>query len=494
MSHDGGQQRDAVCGLRNAGFKTRTCRPGLSLPGDSSGTAVELDGFLAGDPTTSSVSVGLLSPPGTDARYTRRPRTTAAAADDPVDAASTKNLANSRRKTDKPRKRKRASSDLAATAPGGDKTAREDTDRPAAVLDAADDCAPAGMDAVADPATSSGGGAVGGSPLPEDLSTVRAVADGCPSPEPLASPTPSHDTDAINHQAWMLANQATQSNSSVAAGIAADYGSSSVPGTASSVHDLEAAMNKHLPSSGGTSAAAGDLVNPYLSGAASRSHRSAAIQWISTGQDATSTLLRSMYPGQRESVIRTNVYSATPRGQYYPSSTADAQSALLTPPGAAESAFVSAAFHHNHAARTPPSGALNHAGGAGYGLGHGGDAYAMTPPSSVSPQDALAAGAVSQYALEHPLSADGFYPTSSQNASQHLHHYQHHHHHHPSQLSAIKPLHYGAGVYENSMSYHQAAAAAAMAAGYYSSNGGGGSLASYSAHYRDAMKHANATW
>jgi len=55
----------------------------------------------------SSVSVGRLSPPGTDARYTRRPRTTAAAADDPADAASTKNLANSRRKTDKPRIRKR---------------------------------------------------------------------------------------------------------------------------------------------------------------------------------------------------------------------------------------------------------------------------------------------------------------------------------------------------------------------------------------------------
>ena len=209
-----------------------------------------------------------------------------------------------------------------------------------------------------------------------------------------------------------------------------------------------------------------------------------------SGHDATSTLLRSMYPSQRESVIRTNVYSGgasqSAQRQYYPASTADVQNALLTPPGANESAFLNTA---SHSAKTPPSsGVLNHAGGAGYGLsGYGGDAYAMTPPSSVSPQDALA-GAVSQYSLEHSV-ADGFYPTSSQ----HPHSQQLHHHYHHSQLSAIKPLHYGAGVYEHSMSYHQAAAAAAMAAGYYSSNGGG-SLASYSAQYRDAMKHANVTW
>lgn len=438
------------------------------------------------------MSAGLLSPPAAEGRYARR---RGAGLDDGVPDASHKNLANSRRKADKPRKRKRASSEL---------TARAAADNDGTMLnvevtpDQVDDCAGAGIE-TADSSTgvtTAGGHGTStvGSPLPEDLSTVRPV-DGSQSPEPLSSPAATHDADAINHQAWLLANQATSSTSGAAAvGVIADYTPGGVH-PASSVHDLEAAMNKHLPTAGSA-----DLVDPYAGGL--RPHRSAAIQWISTaggsmsGHDATSTLLRSMYPNQRESVIRTNVYSGggvtpTAQRQYYPASTADVQSALLTPPGATESAFISAAAGP-HSAKTPPSaGALNHTGGAAYGLsGYGADAYAMTPPSSVSPQDALA-GAVSQYALEHPA-ADGFYPTAVALQHPHSQHQLHHHYHH-SQLSAIKPLHYGAGVYEHSMSYHQAAAAAAMAAGYYSSNGGSG-LASYSAHYRDAMKHANVTW
>ena len=490
ISRDGAQQRDAVCGMRNIGFKTRSCRSTLSLSGENSAT--ELDGFLAGatEPGTSTVSVGLLSPPAVDGRYARR---RSSGFDDAVTDASHKNLANSRRKADKPRKRKRASSDLTATSNDA-KTPRADNDEQMmnveATQDQVDDCVSAGIEAVDSSTTGGHGAAAVGSPLPEDLSTVRP-ADGSQSPEPLNSSPTTHDADAINHQTWLLANQTTSSASTAAAvGVIADYTLSGVP-SASSVHDLEAAMNKHLPTAGSA-----DLVDPYVSGV--RPHGS-AIQWISTAgssmsHDATSTLLRSMYPSQRESVIRTNVYSGgvtpTAQRQYYPASTADVQSALLTPPGATESAFINAAVPHSHSAKTPPSaGALNHGGGAGYGLaGYGGDAYAMTPPSSVSPQDALV-GAVSQYALEQSV-PDGFYPTSSQHPhSQHLHH-----HHYPhSQLSAIKPLHYGAGVYEHSMSYHQAAAAAAMAAGYYSTNGGG-SLASYSAHYRDAMKHANVTW
>ena len=500
ISHDNVQQRDAVCGLRNVAFKARSCRSSLSLPGD--GSVAELDGFLAAatDPGTSTVSAGLLSPPAADARYARR---RSSGFDDPAADASHKNLANSRRKADKPRKRKRASTELTSASNDAKTTRTADNDDQMLNVDATqdqtDDCVSAGIEAVdssTGSATAGGHGvASAGSPLPEDLSTVRA-GDGSQSPEPLNSPPPTHDSDAINHQAWLLANQTTSSASTAAAavGVIADYALSGVP-AASSVHDLEAAMNKHLPTAGSA-----DLVDPYVGGV--RPHRS-AIQWISTATGssmsgheaaATSTLLRSMYPNQRESVIRTNVYTggaATPTAQrqYYPASTADVQSALLTPPGATESAFISAVAPHNHAAKTPPSaGVLNHGGPAGYGLtGYGADAYAMTPPSSVSPQDALA-GAVSQYALEHPVT-DGFYPASSQHPhSQHLHHYHH------SQLSAIKPLHYGAaGVYEHSMSYHQAAAAAAMAAGYYSSNGGG-SLASYSAHYRDAMKHANVSW
>jgi len=471
--------------MRNAGFKTRSCRSSLSLPGDTSVT--DLDGFLAADPGASTVSTGLLSPLAADGHYARR---RASGFDDSVADASHKNLAaNSRRKTDKPRKRKRTSTELTA-ASGDARTARVDNDEQLlnvkATQDHVDDCVTAGIEAVESSVRAATTGAAGvGSPLPEDLSTVRA-GDGSESPEPVSSPPATHDAEAANHRAWLLANQSTPSDSTVAAapGVIADYTMGGVA-SASSVHDLEAAMNKHLPTAGSA-----ELVDPYV-----RPHRSAAIQWISTATgtsmtapDATSTLLRSMYPNQRESVIRTNVYSGgvtpTAQRQYYPASTADVQSALLTPPGATESAFISAAAPHTHSAKTPPSaGVLNH---VGYSLtGYGSDAYAMTPPSSVSPQEALA-GAVSQYALDHPV-PDGFYPTSSQ----HPQHLQHHYHH--SQLSAIKPLHYGAGMYEHSMSYHQAAAAAAMAAGYYSTNGGG-SLASYSAHYRDAMKHANVTW
>lgn len=536
VSHDSSGQRDAsVCGLRNIGFKTRSCRSTLSVPGDSSA-----DGFLGGagaDPAASTVTAaaGLLSPPAADARYARR-QSSGGPDDAPAaDASPHRNMAaNSRRKADKPRKRKRASSEQLAASSGDAKTAAAGGDNDGqlapnadATQDQVNDCTSAAgggieaVDSLMTRARTTGTGV--GSPLPEDLSTVRA-ADNSESPEPLGSSPPSHDADVVSHhQAWLLqSNQTTSSGSgsAPAVGVIADYAASSggVP-AASSVHDLEAAMNKHLPTAGSA-----DLVDPYGGGLV-RPHRSAAIQWISTAaagssmsahDAATSTLLRSMYPNQRESVIRTNVYNSADGGgggltpgsaqrRYYPATTADVQSALLTPPGATETAFISAATApHSHAAKTPPSvGALSHAGGYGlaaYGGGGAGDAYAMTPPSSASPQDALA-GTVTQYALEHPAAAvpDGFYPTAAQHHqhSQHLHHYHHHHHH--SQLSAaIKPLHYGAaaaaaGVYEHSMSYHQAAAAAAMAAGYYSSNGGG-SLASYGAHYRDAMKHANATW
>jgi len=482
----------------------------------------ELDGFLAGvaDAAASTVSAaaGMLSPPAAaaDGRYARRRGS--AVLDDVPDAAaagagSLKNLANSRRKADKPRKRKRASSELDRASSGdAGKTARGAAaggvnDAPllnvVATQNHVDDCSTisvsgggGGVEAVD---SSTGGAAtvgavtaVVGSPLPEDLSTVRAV-DVSQSPEPLrTSPQPPHDSDAINQQAWLLANEATSSAGAAAAAVIADYSAAAGVHPASSVHDLEAAMSKHLPSAGSA-----DLVDPYTAGL--RPHRS-AIQWISTAGGHG-----SMYPNQRESVIRSNVYSAGGCGattsaqrQYYPASTADVQNSLLTPPGAAESAFIAAAAAAggHHAAKTPPSAAaLNHAA-TGYALAGyvgAGDAYAMTPPSSVSPQDALA-GAVSQYALDHPVTDAGFYPTAA--ASQHHPHSQqhlHHHHYHHSQLSAIKPLHYGTGVYEHSMSYHQAAAAAAMAAGYYSSNGGGG-LASYSAHYRDAMKHANVSW
>jgi len=530
ISHDSTQQREAtVCGLRGVGFKTRSCRSALGLSADHN-AAAELDGFLAGvtDPAaTSTVSAaGLLSPPSAaEGRYARR---RGSVLDDVPDAASLKNLAaNSRRKADKPRKRKRASSELdRTTSSNSDKTTRaaagHDDDAQLLNVDASqdlqvDDCSTNAATGGIEPVDSSTAGApttgMGvGSPLPEDLSTVRAVDVTSQSPpEPLggsprAAPT-THDGDAvcINQQAWgLLADQGTSSTGAAAAGVIADYSASA--GTAggvhpaSSVHDLEAAMSKHLPSATGSA----ELVADPYTGAGLRPHRSAAIQWISTGsgQDAaTSTLLRSMYPNQRESVIRSNVYSAGAGGavvtpsaqrQYYPASTADVQSSLLTPPGATESAFIGAGAHST--AKTPPSAAaLNHV--ASYGLsGYGGDAYAMTPPSSVSPQDALA-GAVSQYALEHP---DGFYPTASQHHGQHSQHLHHHHSYHHSQLSAaIKPLHYAgaaaAGMYEHSMSYHQAAAAAAMAAGYYSSNGGSG-LASYGAHYRDAMKHANVSW
>jgi hypothetical protein len=175
------------------------------------------------------------------------------------------------------------------------------------------------------------------------------------------------------------------------------------------------------------------------------------------------------------------------------------------------------------------------------------DPYAVTPPSSVSPlqQDAYSAAAAAQYALDHALIVDGLYQ-QHHHSGQHQHHHlqtaSHLSHHHQQAASGnhhlghfgnagssstiyrhqpIKPhAAYGANgsaavaavtgsalAYEQSMTSYQqaAAAAAAMAAGYYyppSPVAGGGAVAGagtlqaaaavYGAHYRDAMKHANA--
>ena len=174
ISHDAAQQCDTVCGIRNVGFKARSCRSSLSLPGDNS--VAELDGFLAGaaDPGTSA---GLLSPAAADGRYARR---RSSGFDDAVVDASHKNLANSRRKADKPRKRKRASSELTAT--GNDaKTVRSDNDEQMLNVEATHDQVDDRISATIEPVDSSTGATTTGrqgstavgSPLPEDLSLIH---------------------------------------------------------------------------------------------------------------------------------------------------------------------------------------------------------------------------------------------------------------------------------------------------------------------------------
>jgi neuronal PAS domain-containing protein 1/3 len=534
-----------------------TCRQPIG--GQSDGQ--DLDGLMSGADNGGSE---LLSTSGHEdsARYGRRRGTTTpvgggGGGSEGCGRDGTKAggmLANSRRKTDKPRKRKRAGCDNPTTAPPcTDPKSAKTTDQLQMVTDLLVGTSASEMDGVESGRLGRGGsldngGGIGSRsaasaiadsstgplaavsstavtpPLPEDLSTVRAEDDGdctgSPTHLSCSSPCPRDGVDQLHHQSWLLGGGVSAPDSpTLCAGATSIYSGSGLAvavsgGTASSVHELEAAMNKHLP-------VATDLQTDMYCSSAGQ-HRS-AIQWIGgtavgTEQDPTSTLLRSLYSGQRESVIRTNVYSnnnnSSQRHYYSNSAPVDAQSILLTPPGPGDvyrtdSAFMSAASL-THSSKTSPNGggssaaaaaaavaAMGHAasGGVGYGLmGYGStgiDAYAMTPPSSVSPQDAYTA-AVSQYSLEHPTDA-GLYHHAA--AAHHLHH-QHH--------NAMKSLHYGgtgtgsgstsaAVAYDQSaaMSYHQAAAAAAMAAGYYSSNGG---LAAYGVHYRDAMKHANATW
>ena len=134
--------------------------------------------------------------------------------------------------------------------------------------------------------------------------------------------------------------------------------------SSSSVQDLEAAMNRHLPTGSGDGDGGSESLSSSLrrGGGSTTHHRQppplhrSTIQWIGTATDVggaagggraarsanlpASTLLRSLY-ANRESVIRTNVYTVPspptglgPTGNYYgcPSSLQDCCSAAAPPP------------------------------------------------------------------------------------------------------------------------------------------------------------------
>lgn len=472
-------------------------------------TGVEFDRF--GSPPVVTEREDLLCSPEEDGRASNR-ATEMFPCDPRSGTASAKmqakvDLKNSRRKMEKPRKRKRLSdgdveakvpkvmAEKASSKPGMVNTgggSEELKEKPTADKNSAE------SDELLSVLGTAGRNSSDiirriNSPTPEDLSTGRPttspVEDGSSPRIQTESPVLMTNPSAI-HSTWLGSMPSNSTYSQDAATGA----------STSSVHDLEEAMNKHLPAQPSTS-------NSDPSGSSSlgygpqvlglQKHKS-TIQWIgahnshSIGSElSASSLLRSLYPN-RESVIRTNVYSSRP--QYY-----DIQNALLTPPGAGSVDVYKDSFAAvsllNHS-KTPPdsggsySGLTNCYSSSPLGIGMpanmaanmAADAYAMTPPSSVSPQESY----MSQF-LDH-LHADRAmmhqYCSGTSGRENSL-------------TMPIRPQAYSLpaaahgtsqlAAYEHSMPYH--------ATGYYSSNVG---MATYNyvagsnpSHYRDAMKNVN---
>lgn len=321
----------------------------------------------------------------------------------------------------------------------------------------------------------------------------------------------------------MVSNAAGRSNSwlangtNLSASAVAAYSQNAMATAAaatSSVHDLEEAMNKHLPLPAAQTNANPDHHSTSSSSSLGYGHPASGlqkhrstIQWIGAHNQhsvvgselSASSLLRSLYPS-RESVIRTNVYSS--RSQYY-----DIQNALLTPPGGGgntgagggpgeiyKDVFALSLLNHS---KTPPDssyGLTNCYSSSPLGIGMpanmvtaGNDAYAMTPPSSVSPQESYMSqfldhlhadratmmqqycagnGAARDAALAMPVRPQAYaLPAAAHVGSQ------------------LAPYDYPMAAYPTSSYYPSNVG---MATYNYMTGGGGGP-----AHYRDAMKNAN---
>lgn len=161
------------------------------------------------------------------------------------------------------------------------------------------------------------------------------------------------------------------------------------------VHDLEAAMNKHLPASSSFTSSHQLFTSGYFHSGMLGIPKSkpSTIQWIGGGglmgqpcvsnYHADLSLLRSLYPG-RESVIRSNVYSqgrlqSHQQLQYYQP---EAQPPQLTPPGGDTFQQTSSSSYSKTSGTT--GGFSPYISYNSHGLSEG---YSVTPPSSVSPQD-----------------------------------------------------------------------------------------------------------
>ena len=187
------------------------------------------------------------------------------------------------------------------------------------------------------------------------------------------------------------------------------------------VHDLEAAMNKHLPASEMSLHSASHhhhflnsgYFHPSVFGLP-KGKSPSAIQWVSNGRLMEAggpsssypvtdlSLLRSLYPG-RESVIRSNIYTQRlPQQQsqqhhqlqhqdlqYY---NIEPQQTLLTPPG--NEAYNT--YTKNNASNNFFHGYLNYNGLASN------EAYSVTPPSSASPHETPTSNSIHSPFNEHP--------------------------------------------------------------------------------------------
>ena len=273
---------------------------------------------------------------------------------------------NSRRKMERPRKRRRDS---------GSDDGQTDVDSngienmlPSDSTDMVNNHMPASQNGcVAMASSPKDMGAKIRSPIPEDLSVKN-----------------SHSGLSLHSGSGLM--NGTEEKWPVSSANAGSF--NDVTTTTSSVRDLEEVMNKHLPALPADSDVRSGFHGDYTTsqGVLGFAKHKSTIQWIGSGHGPpvhqeghpATNLLRSLY-ANRESVIRTNVY--TPRPQYY----GDVQPSLLTPPGGTEpSPFVTPQ------AKTPPAtyGLLPAYPTNGVSMSTSlTDSYGMTPPASVSPQD-----------------------------------------------------------------------------------------------------------
>ena len=300
------------------------------------------------------------------------------------------------------------------------------------------------------------------SPVPEDLSLKASTTGTVQSPITQAGSTENTRED------WAASSGGTEPYSEV-------------PPTTSSVRDLEEVMNKHLPALPSDAELRTGFHSDYTSSQGllgyHKQHKS-TIQWIGS-QHAhnpdhlpATQLLRTLY-ANRESVIRTNVYN--PRPQYY----GDMQGSLLTPPGQGTESYKDSTFsvpQVNPPSKTPPAtyGSLMSAYSSNpisVMSTNMSESYSMTPPSSVSPQDKYSS----------PFT-DQCHTDTSQYRQ------------YAESTLPIKPHAYPLPAHVNTAAYDRSGAQYA-AAGYYAQTG---SFPAYShtsspspAHYRDATKNGN---
>ena len=330
-----------------------------------------------------------------------------------------------------------------------------------------------------------------------DCPTDRSdVPQRCASPEVMtsernASVSPHDDTPVMHSPVAMTTSSATAiTGSALWLSASEDAAANISTSTSASVRELEEVMNKHLPGDVGhmrTSSSRPDCSHP----APLPKHKS-AIQWVGSQAQAldhlpATNLLRSFYTS-RESVIRSTVYShRTP--QYY----SDMQSSLLTPPGGS-TGMAGDAYKDMVSPFAPTQMGVSKgsAGSLAYNLMAAyptnpinvsmasslSDSYGLaTPPSSVSPQDSYSNPFANQLLAE---------TSSGRKYRQFCH---------EASGIPIKPQAYPLPAHATLPTYEHAKPPYSPSTGYY-----GNTFASYShisspapAHYHEGSKNRS-TW